>query len=85
MRVIVLAGTYGQFREWCRETGFPPHPFKYVDQNGTTWQAVWCDNPNGYNLRGARYDAYIRIGNWEKLHGDLLVEFNLQKLLHTTD
>lgn len=83
MTVIVLAGTHRQFRDWCQETGFPHHPFKFIDRNGKLWQAVWCD-PQGYNLRGVRYDAYIRIGNWWKLRQELLEEFHFRELLHTT-
>lgn len=81
MRVIVLAGTHGQFREWCRDTGFPQHPFRYRDKTGRDWSAVWCD-PQGYNLRGAQYDAYIRIGNWKKLRPALVDEFTLCELLY---
>jgi hypothetical protein len=80
MRVIVLAGDYKQFRRWCEDTGFPPYPFKYEDTTGRRWQAVYCD-PQGYNLKGVKYDAYIKTGRWYENTTELIQIFHIEKCL----
>lgn len=84
MRVIVLAGNYAQFRNWCDETGFFQAPFLYVDKHGRKWQAVFCDS-EGYNLQGMRYDAYIKTGTWQDCSDRLKSEFEIRKRIARYD
>lgn len=63
MIVYVLAGSYKQFVEWCREAGFPSRGEGFVDSQGQKWRAVYCDD-HGQNLCGIRYGSYIRVGTW---------------------
>jgi hypothetical protein len=61
--VAVLAGNYKQFHTFCYETGFAPQPYVWKDKHGRRWRAVYADE-GLWNLRGCRFDAYIKYGTW---------------------
>lgn len=60
-RKIVVAGSWLQFREWCREQSIDPKTVTFIGGLGQMFRTY-----------GVRDFEIVRIGTWQDLDPDLL-------------